>query len=295
MDQLGLAIAILSTFMLGSNKIAVRKSLFDIDESLASFIAIFVAIPIFGLPILIFGWGTGNLTFSVVLIFAIAGVLNYSAGRYFIWKSIGAIGANRGNTLASSQVLYAIIIAIVFLGQRVDLVSGIGIIFVLAGIFIISYRSFSNTPFSKKELRIGIISGILGGFLWGISQVLMQIGISEYSNATSASFITFVAGLIGILPFLYAANRLSSKSAFRVTKKGVFYAIIGGLLGTFGLFFRYVALETIPLTIVSTINGTNPIVTLVLSYFLIRNVEYIDRRTIVGIVASAVGVAFLSY
>jgi drug/metabolite transporter (DMT)-like permease len=123
----------------------------------------------------------------------------------------------------------------------------------------------------------------------------MQIGISEYSNATSASFIMVVARLIGILPVLYAADRLSPKSAFRVTNKGVFYAFVGGLLRTFGLFFRYVALETIPITIVSTINGTNPIITLVLSYFLIRNVEYIDRRTIVGIVASAVSVALLSY
>lgn len=295
MDQIGIAVAILSAFLLGSNKLAIRKSLFDIDESFASFLAILVAIPIFGIPIMLYGWGPGNLTVPVVLIFVIAGILNFSAGRYFIWKSIGAIGANRGNTLASSQIVYAVVIAIALLGQSVDVTSGIGIILVMAGIFIISYRSFSNTPFSKRELRVGILSGAFGGLLWGISQVLMQIGVSEYANASSATFITFIAGLVGILPVLFTVNKFSSKNTFRATKNGVLFAVIGGLLGTFGLFFRYVALETIPLTIVSTINGTNPIITLILSYFLIRNVEYLDRRTVLGIVASAVGVGLISY
>lgn len=70
--------------------------------------------------------------------------------------------------------------------------------------------------------------------------------------------------------------------------------IVAGLLANFGLNFRLVALQTIPLTLVSTINATNPMITLVLTGVLMRDQESINLRTILALVVSVLGVLVMS-
>ncbi len=278
--------------MFGANKLAVRKSLFNMDESFASFIAILLAIPLFGVPILVFGWGAQPLTWQVIVIFALAGILNYSVGRYFVWKSIGLIGANRANVVASTQVIYAVAIAILALGQTVDPAEGTGIALVLLGILFISFGDSNSV--NPRERRSGIVWGVLGGFLWGISQVLMQIGISWYSNANTATFLVFAASLFGILPILLMARKYQEVSPFRMDRKSLTMVVIAGLLGNFGLYFRFVALQNTTLTIVATVNATNPLITLVLSFILMRELEFINLRMVLAILVSVAGVFLMS-
>lgn len=293
-STLGLLLAAASAFLLGANKLAVRKSLLSMDESFASFIAILLAIPMFGIPILAYGWGPEPLTWQVVLVFALAGILNYSVGRYFVWKSISLIGANRANVVASTQVIYAIAIAILALGQSVDLLQGGGIALVLVGILFISFGEFGSSTVGPGGKRRGILWGIAGAFLWGISQVFMQIGIAWYSNAATATFLVFAASLFGILPVIVLAMRYQEKSPFRMDRRSLAMVIIAGLLGNFGLYFRFAALQNTTLTIVATVNATNPLITLVLSYALIRELEFINRRTVLAILVSAAGVFLMS-
>ncbi len=280
--------------MFGANKLAVRKSLFNMDESFASFIAILLAIPLFGVPILFIGWGSQPLTWQVVVIFALAGILNYSVGRYFVWKSIALIGANRANVVASTQVIYAVAIAIIALGQAVDFVEGAGMALVLLGILFISFGDFESGSVNPDARRAGIVWGALGAFLWGISQVLMQVGISLYSNANTATFLVFAASLFGILPILLMARKYQEASPFRMDRKSLLMVVIAGLLGNFGLYFRFAALQNTTLTIVATVNATNPLITLVLSYALMRELEFINRRMVLAILVSVVGVFLMA-
>ena len=296
MYELGILFAAVSTLALGSNKLAVRKTLFHMDESFATFVSIVMTLPIFGIPLLILGLGGQAITPQVIAIFAVTGVTNYAVGRYFIWKSIANVGANRGNILAASQVVYAVAIAIVFLRQSIDLFSGSGVLLVLVGIIIISYGGNSDRNFTPKQIRTGLIFGLIGGLAWGIAQDLMQIGIQSYNNAVGATFFTYALSLIGVVPALLIARGQSEKrDVLRINKRGLVLVIVAGLLGSAGQYFRYLALQIIPVTIVATINGTNPAITLVLSYLLIKEVEFIDRKTILGIVVSILGVVLVSY
>ncbi len=281
--------------MFGANKLAVRKSLFNMDESFASFIAILLGIPMFGLPILFVGSGSQPLTWQVVVIFALAGILNYSSGRYFVWKSIALIGANRANVVASTQVVYALAIAILALGQAVDLVEGGGIALVLVGILIISLGRTESSLGDPNKGRRGILWGVVGAFLWGISQVLMQVGISLYSNATTATFLVFAASLFGMLPILFMARRYQVVSPFRMDRGSIVMVVIAGILGNFGLYLRFAALQNTTLTVVATVNATNPLITLVLSYALIRELEFINRRMVLAILVSVAGVLLMSF
>ena len=327
MDSLGLAYTLITTFCLGANKLAVRKSLFGLDESHATLISILISIPIFGVPLLFLGFDPQEISTEVILLLVIVGLTNYVGGRYFIWKSIGAIGANRGNILGASQIVYAVVIAIIFLNERMDPVSGLGVGLVILGIVVISYRGKKNqvtgsngdssskndanaagatsssssssviTGLTSRQMRTGLVYGLVGGFFWGVTQDLMQIVITLYKDPIGATFFTYVTSLIGMVPIVLLTRNRSgiggSRPLFGDRKSFIFIAI-AAILGSFGQYYRYAALQILPVTVVATINGTNPMLTLILSYFLIRQVELIDRRTILGIVSSVLGVVLVS-
>jgi len=123
-----------------------------------------------------------------------------------------------------------------------------------------------------------------------------RLAYSPNNNAVGATFFTYALSLIGVVPALLLARGQSEKrDVLRINKRGLVLVIVAGLLGSAGQYFRYLALQIIPVTIVATINGTNPAITLVLSYLLIKEVEFIDRKTILGIVVSILGVVLVSY
>jgi DME family drug/metabolite transporter len=300
MDSTGLLFAISSTLLLGSNKLAVRKSLLGMNESLATLFSIVLAIPIFGIPLLIYGWGPKPLSLEAIAIFGVTGIVNYSVGRWLIYKCIGLIGANRGNILGASQTVYAIVIALTFLGQTINALTGAGIVLVLLGIAVISYRKGPADPgyFTKRQLKLGLVYGVIGAFFWGLAQDLMQVGIKQYSNPTGATFLTYSLSLIGILPLFLMNARLTlnqGKNPLRIDRKSFAFVVVATLMGSFAQFFRYNALVTIPVTIVATVNGSNPLFTLVFSYMFIRQIEFIDRRTVLGIITSVAGVILVTF
>ncbi|HZW57847.1 MAG TPA: EamA family transporter [Nitrososphaerales archaeon] len=308
MDTLGLLYTIVSTCCLGANKLAVRKSLFGLDESYATLISILISIPIFGIPLLFLGFDAQEITTEVILLFVIIGLTNYVGGRYFIWKSISLVGANRGTILGASQIVYAVVIAIVFLNQRIDLLSALGVALVLLGIFVISYSkihsSKSNSSYSSyvvssitsEQMKTGLIYGLAGGFFWGVTQDLMQIAITVYKDPIGATFFTYITSLVGIIPIvILVQSRSGIENKYRSDRKSFIFVVVATILGGFGQYYKYAALQILPVTVVATVNGTNPMITLILSYFLIREVEVIDRRTILGIISSVLGVVLVSF
>ncbi|MDG6995206.1 MAG: DMT family transporter [Nitrososphaerota archaeon] len=293
MQEVGLAFALISAFMLGSNKLPIRMALFDLDESLATVISVLPAIAMFGTPLLFYSV-IKLPSLQAFLVLALAGILNNGIGRYFVWKSISTIGANRGNILGSTQFVYAIIIAVLFLGQKLDVYSGAGSLLVLSGIFLLAKGTSDGSFFSAKQIRKGIFYGVLGAFMWGLAQVAMQVGILQYKDPIMDSFITLSASLIVTIPIMLV-TRGRSERPIKLERKSLFLIILAATLGGLAVFFRYTALAIIPLTIVSTVNATNPIITLVLSYIFIRNVEFINKKTVVAIIVSALGVALMSF
>jgi drug/metabolite transporter (DMT)-like permease len=293
LQEIGLAFAITSAFFLGANKLPVRLSLFNIDESVASVISILIAIPMFGIPLLFYSLGRYP-SLETIAILSLAGIINNGVGRYFIWKSISNIGANRANILAGTQVVYAVMIAVLFLGQPIDLYSGSGVALVLFGVYLLSAGPSKGSGFARGQLRAGLIFGLIGGFLWGVAQVLMQVGVLQYRDPTMDVFITFTASLAGAIPIALVVKG-SSSTPLRFSRRAALMILVASVMSNLGLFFRYQALVNIPLTIVSTVNATNPIFTLFFSYLLIKNVEMINTRVVLAIVVSVVGVALMSF
>ncbi|MBI4496541.1 MAG: DMT family transporter [Chloroflexi bacterium] len=74
---------------------------------------------------------------GVVLWFALVGILNFPLGRLFNFLSVGYLGAARAAPILAASPLFAIILAMVFMGERPTPTILAGALAILAGISLI--------------------------------------------------------------------------------------------------------------------------------------------------------------
>ena len=78
-----------------------------------------------------------RLTPIALLWFGLIGIINYVLGRQFNYASINRIGVVRASPLFSSAPLFAMILAIIFLGESINPAIVIGTVTIVAGIYLV--------------------------------------------------------------------------------------------------------------------------------------------------------------
>ena len=91
----------------------------------------------FELPLVAFFW------------IALMGMLQYPLARMFNYTAISRIGAARASPLFTTQTLFALVLAIIFLGERPNPAIILGTLAVVAGVFLILTERRSSESTDK--------------------------------------------------------------------------------------------------------------------------------------------------
>lgn len=76
------------------------------------------------------------VSWRALALFALIGILNFPIGRFFDYLAIGRLGVARSTPLLATSPLFAVLIAVVFTGERVTVATGAGIALILGGVFV---------------------------------------------------------------------------------------------------------------------------------------------------------------
>ena len=79
----------------------------------------------------------GDVTLTVVGIFAVVGLFNFILGRYMNFLSISHLGVVRATPIAATTPLFAAVLAMIFLGESVNALTILGTAFVMTGVFLV--------------------------------------------------------------------------------------------------------------------------------------------------------------
>ncbi len=79
----------------------------------------------------------GDVTLTVVGIFAVVGLFNFIFGRYLNFLSISHLGVVRATPIASTTPLFAAVLAVIFLGESISALTIVGTLFVMSGIYLV--------------------------------------------------------------------------------------------------------------------------------------------------------------
>ncbi|MEW6670673.1 MAG: EamA family transporter [Thermodesulfobacteriota bacterium] len=260
------------------------------------FISILVSLPFF-LIILMAAGQVGSLfgfTLSGYIWLSSAGIIHFVTGRWMFFKGVQYTGANFTSILRRIDSLVALLLGVVLLGEPLGARLVAGIVLTVFGVIATSLNpktTRSNpTPFlnlSPKALFFGLGTGVL----WGVTPVMMKVGLQGADAPVAGAFISFFAATAALSFSLANPGRRKSFSQLSWKIIGL-YCMVGILAGIANL-FRFLALNLSPASVVTPLLSTTPVFLVGLSFILNRKLELFNLPVIVGTIAVVIGAILL--
>lgn len=306
--MLGGFLALLSAITFGFNNASVRRGVLSGSVLQALSITVPVGVPFFLVMILV----TGNIgaitgmSTEAFLWLAGAGVLHFVIGRYCNYRSTKAIGGNLSGPWKQSNLILALVLAIIFLGEVLTPLKMAGIVLILLGAYFTSRATFkkpdavkegasaSAPPTFEPSYKEGYSFALLSAVAYGSSPILVRMGLesqgpgaSFWGGLISYSSAALVIGLILLLPGRWQHVREIGQSSVR------WFSLAAILVG-FSQMFRYMALAIAPVSVVTPIQSTSVVFRVIFGWLVNRNTEVFGAWVILGVLVSMLGVLGLS-
>jgi drug/metabolite transporter (DMT)-like permease len=308
--MLGGLLALLSAISFSLNSVLVRRGVVNATPSQAAFITVLMGVPMFLLGSLLTGQllRLDELSSSGYAFLAAGGVVNFVIGRHFNYQAIDAIGAARAAPFQALSLPYSVAIAYIFLDEGVSLVVGLGVALIMIGPAIMvegrarrpvavaagaaaAPEHAMREQFHRRQVE-GYIAAVLASIAYGTSPILFRAALEGHSGlslygglvsyvAASAVLIVSVA-----LPSRRALLKTLAPQTQRMFLGASFFVFLAQVL-------RFTALSLAPVAVVTALERTNSIFTLLLSWYWNRAIEFITLRVAAGVLTSVTGAIIL--
>jgi drug/metabolite transporter (DMT)-like permease len=237
--------------------------------------------------ILLLTSGVPRVSPWVLFLFFITGTLQ-PVIRLFTYAGIFYIGASRGTTVRSSHPLFSTSLAILFLGEQVNIWIGLGTVLIVGGVTLISWQPQAERG-SYRWWHLGFPLG--AALLAGVSHPIRRYALGL---ANEPLFFAAVVGLVSL--GWMTAYLLSPIKGQRPVwnRKAAAPFLVTGVFETLGILLVIVALSVGQVVIVSPIVATSPLWILLGTWLFLRGIESLNLRTVTGAAAVVAGTVAIS-
>jgi len=222
---LGAVLALGFAAFFASNSIIVRRGVFRVSANYIASMSVFAGPPFFFLLTLFTGdlFRIAGFSWKADLFFAISGVIHFAVGRTFGYRATQLLGANRSTAIVGLYALVSVVLAIIFLGEKITPLMIAGAVLSLSGPLLITWKEGQKTrnvqskvephvTLDGKTLYLGVLFGVATAVLWGVSPIFIELGLDNGGTALGGAFIAFCAGSLAIFPTLL--DRRNRKEIF---------------------------------------------------------------------------------
>lgn len=143
---------------------------------------------------------------------------------------------------------------------------------------------------ARRDLIIGLLFGFGAAMSYGTSQVLTRHSVSNLAPPLVGAFVALAWGTLG---FSLMSVRSIAKAGER-SARGTMFFVLAGLFSACGIMLMFQALKRGEVVIISPVLATNPLFTLVFAAALLRGVERITPRIVLGALLVVAGVVVLT-
>jgi drug/metabolite transporter, DME family len=223
----------------------------------------------------------------VLFLFVLSGLLQPIL-RFLTYAGIHYVGAAAGTTLRGAHPLFSTTLAILFLGESLNLLIVLGTIAIVAGVALISWQG------NKRQASFRwwhLAYPLSAAFLAGVSHPLRRYTLKL---ANEPLYLAAVIGIVA-LPWLVSATLLPGQSQKPVwDRRAIGPFVIAGALETLGILLGIVALSIGQVVVVSPIIATSPLWIVLGSWLFLRDIERLTLRTLLGAVCVVAGTIAIS-
>lgn len=234
-----------------------------------------------------------------LLCFIGAGLLTPVLFVTFFFIGIQRVGVSRASTLKASAPVYAVIVAVAFLGERPTPLEYIGIVFILCGILSllgeprppllegqVSHRESKVDSKTRATRRMGVLFSLLAGLCTGVSAVIVKVAFEYIPFPLFGAWVGMSVALVSLplISFLFPKGE-----RYRVSLAAWPWLILAGLFSAGAVFGRFVAIDLGQVSIVSALIQISPLFVVLFSVIFLRRFEQVTGRVILGAVLTVAG------
>ena len=255
-----------------------------------------VAVVLLSATSLILGETIPAVSWQEMAVLMVSGVIGIAVGDTAYFQAVQKLGARRALTLFTLAPPMAALIALVFLGERLDLVTWTGIVLTAGGVM---WVVTENTQGGEKvQIKTG---DLVPGIVMGAFAALCQASgvVMTRSVLTSTALTTLQSTIVRLAPALLAllvmirlsGNRKDRLATIKDDKKLMRLVLLSSFIGAYiCLWLQQIAIENAPAGIAQTMLSTSPI--FILPMMAMRG-EKVSLRAAAGAAVAIFGITLV--
>jgi uncharacterized membrane protein len=225
------------------------------------------------------------LSFDAIFYHAISGTLNVFIGIQFFFHYLNIVGVTKFQTIVSSQTLFAMLFAVLFLNEIVTFSILFGTILIVVGIALLSFKIKDNMGgWTTKTSLLPLIAAICFGF----STAPRKLGVDLTNSPILGVTIETTVGFSLFILYL-----LLTKKKIVVKKNSLMFFSIASISTIIGLICLLSAMNIGNIVNVVPIANLSPFFTLLFSYLFLRKIEVISLKLIIATIIVVIGIILI--
>lgn len=224
--------------------------------------------------------------------FAVMGIMAYPLARVLNNTAITMVGASGAAPMASLQPIFAFGLGMTLLGERPNqLVTG-GTLMVVGGLVMVLITGTANGSAERvlTVKKLGYLLAIAGAATFASRDVISRHVVSGLADPlVTAAFALTIGGCV-LLAITY---RDVVNSVRRLPARYLAICGLAGICQGLAVASLFQALSRAPVTVVSPINASGPLITLFLVHIFLRRLESVNLLLVVGTLLSVGGVVLV--
>lgn len=219
-------------------------------------------------------------------LFACVGLLFPAAVALLNFESNRLMGPNIAGAVGGLSPVFALLLALLLLGERLRVLQLLGIAAIVAGVVLMyrgQWQAFAASGPWLLALPLG--ASAIRGFV----QPFIKLGLERWHNPIAAVVIGYTVSSM-VLILAARVPRQTREQGF--DRRGVLWFAAVGLCNGSAVLSMYAALGRGPVTLVSPLVATYPLVTVLLSSVFLKR-ERVDAPLIAAVTAMVGGVVLL--
>ena len=227
----------------------------------------------------------GEASPKAVVLFACVGLFFPGSVALLNFESNRLLGPNIAGTLSSMTPVFAVLLAVVILDERVRAPQLLALAASVVGISLM-YRVHVNLSGSSLWL---LVLPLASSAIRGVIQPIVKLGFEWWPNLIAAVVVSYTVSSTVLIFYALARARGAIPA---IDPRGALWFGAVGLCNGLSVLAMYAALKSGPVIVVSPLIAGYPLVTLLLSRTFLRQ-EVVGPQLIAGVGGAVCGVILL--
>ena len=293
LNAIAYALPVMTMLCFGTGLVTSQLGLRDVDPrsgastSVPSAALLFITVSLFWLD-------TTHASWQALALFAVVGLFFPASVTLMNFASTEKIGASLTSIISGTSPIFSMLAAWLILQEPLSPRAWGASAGILCGLLLISWR---RTHAARSGSRLSsrpwqhYLPALGSAIVRGGSLVLAKVGLLMWASPLGASLMGYISSALVLIGLHRWRLRHQTQSSSHTRRSRLFF-IATGLLNGIGLLTMYAALQHLPVSTVAPVVAAYPVVTVMLSAFVVRS-EQLGWGELIGMAITLGSVLWL--